>query len=410
MALPERALRIGIVSPYSLTIPGGVQAQVLGLARVLRSMGHEARVLGPCDGPPPATWVTPLGNSIPTAANGSVVPLAPDFSAALRTIRALRDEDFDVLHLHEPLVPGPSMTSLVMHPAPIVATFHAAGDSASYRLLSGPLRNMIENVTVRCVVSKDAESLVRGYLGGKYEVLYNGVEIDRYRNAKSFKSDVPAIFFCGRHEPRKGLEVLLKALALLPADIDCWVASDGPQTQELRIRYAGDARIKWLGRLTDEEKIARLRGAAVFCAPSLMGESFGVVLIEAMAAGTPVVASSLDGYKNVATNGVDSLLVTPGDHVALADALRRVLADDALAVDLIHAGSVRANVYSMRALAERYVQIYTSAIEQYEAAEAESDVSSRLRTNLARILHSVAVSARSMWRHGGRATRRPFRP
>src|SRR3954470_21813693 len=137
-----RPLRIGLVCPYSMSIPGGVQAQVLGLARVLRSMGHEARVLGPCDGPPPATWVTPLGNSIPTAANGSVAPLAPDFSAALRTIRALRDEDFDILHLHEPLAPGPTMTSLLMHPAPIVATFHAAGDSTSYRLFTPALRKM----------------------------------------------------------------------------------------------------------------------------------------------------------------------------------------------------------------------------------------------------------------------------
>src|SRR5712671_3930008 len=108
----DHPMRIGLVSPYSLTLPGGVQAQVLGLARELRRRGHEARVLGPCDGPPPETFVTPLGNSIPTAANGSVAPLAPDPSAALRTIRALRDESFEVVHVHEPLVPGPTMTSV----------------------------------------------------------------------------------------------------------------------------------------------------------------------------------------------------------------------------------------------------------------------------------------------------------
>ena len=112
----DRMLRIGLVCPYSLTVPGGVQAQVLGLARELRRQGHEARVLGPCDGPPPEAFVTPLGNSLPTAANGSIAPLAPDASAALRTIRALNDEAFDVIHVHEPLAPGPTMTAVICAP------------------------------------------------------------------------------------------------------------------------------------------------------------------------------------------------------------------------------------------------------------------------------------------------------
>ncbi|MFM7409977.1 MAG: glycosyltransferase family 4 protein, partial [Actinomycetota bacterium] len=133
-------LRIGMLCPYSLTIPGGVQMQVLGLARELRAMGHEVRVLGPCDGAPPEPFVTPLGNSLPTAANGSVAPLAPDASAALRTIRALNDEDFDVIHLHEPLAPGVTMTALLLRLAPTIGTFHAAGDSASYRMLNKAVR------------------------------------------------------------------------------------------------------------------------------------------------------------------------------------------------------------------------------------------------------------------------------
>ena len=124
-------LRIGLICPYSLTTPGGVQGQVMGLARSLRKMGHEVRVLGPCDGAPPDTFVTPIGESLPTVANGSIAPLAPDPSAALRTIRVLRDEQFDVLHLHEPLTPGANITALVMRTAPIVATFHAAGESLS---------------------------------------------------------------------------------------------------------------------------------------------------------------------------------------------------------------------------------------------------------------------------------------
>jgi phosphatidylinositol alpha-mannosyltransferase len=131
-------VRLGIVCPYSLSIPGGVQHQVLGLGRALRSMGVEARVLAPCDGPPPEPWVSPLGASVPAAGNGSVAPIAPDPSAALRTIRVLRDEQFDIVHLHEPLVPAPCLTALLFSDAPLVGTFHRAGEIAWYRPIRGP--------------------------------------------------------------------------------------------------------------------------------------------------------------------------------------------------------------------------------------------------------------------------------
>src|SRR5688500_18026816 len=152
-------MRIAQVCPYSLTPPGGVQAQVLGLARSLRSLGHDVRVLAPCDGPPPDAGVTPLGKSVPFAANGSIAPIAPDPACALRTIRVLRDEAFDVLHLHEPLVPGPCMWSGLIKPAPIVATFHAAGVSAAYRVVGRALRILTGRIDVRCAVSQDAVDL-----------------------------------------------------------------------------------------------------------------------------------------------------------------------------------------------------------------------------------------------------------
>jgi phosphatidylinositol alpha-mannosyltransferase len=373
-------MRVGLVCPYSLTIPGGVQAQVLGIARILRQMGHEARVLAPCDGPPPELFVTPLGNSIPTAANGSMAPVAPDAACALRTIRALRDEDFDVLHLHEPLAPGPPTTALLMHAAPTVATFHAAGDSTSYKWLRPVVRWMAERIDARCAVSDDARVLAEHYLGGRYDVLFNGVEVDRYRLAEPVKSDGPAIFFCGRHEPRKGLEVLLQALSALPPHVRCWVAGDGPDTARLQARFAGDPRIEWLGRVSDAEKAARMAGAAAFCAPSLRGESFGVVLIEAMAAGAPIVASDLPGYRNVARSGRDGLLVEPGDAKALASALRRVLADDALAEELRSAGAARADRFSMNSLACEYLERY----EGVRRAAKGSDTEGRVRTRRGR--------------------------
>lgn len=347
-----------MVCPYSLSFPGGVQAQVMGLARELRKMGIEVRVLAPCDGPPPATFVTPLGNSLPTSANGSMAPLAPDASCSLRTMRALGDEQFDVLHLHEPFIPGPTQTAMLLHPAPVVATFHAAGDSASYKYLRLPIKPAANNIAHAVAVSKDAAELVKRYIGGDYEILYNGVEIDAYRAAPPHPTSGPTIFFCGRHEERKGLEVLLAAVQQLGPEVRVWVGSTGPDTARLRSQYADDARIEWLGRLTDADKMARLRGADVFCAPSLHGESFGVVLIEAMAAETAIVASGLDGYRNVATDGVDAILVEPGDVGALAVALKRVLFEPGLSDMLQRAGSVRANDFSMTALAQRYAEHY----------------------------------------------------
>jgi phosphatidylinositol alpha-mannosyltransferase len=356
-------LRVGMVCPYSLSIPGGVQSQVLGLARELRRGGHEVRVLGPCDGPPPEPFVTPLGDSLPTAANGSVAPLAPDPSASLRTLRALRDEAFDVIHVHEPLAPGPSITSVTLHTAPTVGTFHAAGRSTSYRMLGPVLRRLLDRIDHKVVVSKDALALVQGHLGGEYEVLFNGVETTEIRAVAPLRHSRPAVFFLGRHEERKGLEILLSAIKRSDLDVSCWIAGDGPDTARLRAEHGGDGRFEWLGRISDPDKLARLRGASVFCAPSLHGESFGVVLIEAMAAGTPVVASSLDGYRNVASDGVDALLVPPGDVDALAAALRRVLGDPALAAGLIEHGARRADQFAMSKLAGAYVRIYHDLLD-----------------------------------------------
>ena len=351
-------MRIGLVCPYSLTIPGGVQGQVLGLARALRTAGHEVRVLGPCDGPPPDAGVTPLGRSVPTAANGSVAPIAPDPSAQLRTIRALRDEAFDMIHLHEPLAPGPTMTALLFGSAPMVGTFHAAGESAPYRYLGWGLKRMAKRLAVRCAVSPDAVALAQEALGGHYELLFNGIEVERFASVDPHPVESRTIFFLGRHEPRKGLDVLLAAMADLPPDVRLWVGGDGPQTDELRSRYGHDHRIEWLGRISDAERAARMRGCTVYCSPSVRGESFGMVLLEAMASGAALVASDLDGHRNVATDGVDALLAPVGDPAALAKSLRRVLEDPALRADLVAGGRARADQLSMSRLAARYAAIY----------------------------------------------------
>jgi phosphatidylinositol alpha-mannosyltransferase len=323
-------------------MPGGVQGQVLGLGRALRGMGHEVRVLGPCDGPPPDLGVTPLGDCVPLAANGSVAPIAPDPSCALRTIRALREEDFDVVHLHEPLVPGPTMTSVLFATAPMVGTFHAAGGSAAYRWLWPATRWMAGRLALRCAVSEDARDLAQQALGGEFTLVHNGIEVERFSKVTPWPTTGPTVFFVGRHEPRKGLAVLLEAMARLPADVRLWVAGDGPETCILKEQKAADPRVEWLGRIDDEELARRVRGADVFCAPSLYGESFGVVLLEAMAA----------------QSGQDALLVEPGDACALADALRRLLEHPKLSEALVASGETRAAEFSMDRLAERYLDFY----------------------------------------------------
>jgi len=355
-------MRIAQICPYSLSLPGGVQGQVMGLARALRDLGHEVRVLGPCDGPPPEPWVTPLGLSIPTAANGSIAPIAPDPSAALRTIRAIRDEAFDVVHLHEPLVPGPTLTALIVADAPRIGTFHRAGASAAYARLRPAVRWVARKLDLRCAVSEEAAVTARAALGGDYELLFNGIEVSRFAKAEPHPTTGPTIFFVGRHEPRKGLAVLLEAMSLLPPDVQLWIGGDGPQTAALRASTAGDPRITWLGRITDVDKASRMRGADVFCAPSLGGESFGMVLLEAMAAQVPIVASDLTGYRAVARPGSDALLVSPGDPQGLADALLRVLGDRDLAGELVASGEHRAAGFAMERLAERYLELFADLL------------------------------------------------
>ena len=351
-------VRVALVCPYSLTKPGGVQGQVLAQARALRHLGHDAHVLAPCDGPAPGEGITALGGSVPLSSNGSVAPLALDPLSALRTVRALRAGEFDVVHLHEPMCPGPTLTTLVFEQRPLVGTFHRSGTCAAYTALRPAVARLARKLALRCAVSPDARSTAEEALGGDYELVFNGVDVQRYATAEPWPASGPTVFFVGRHEPRKGLEVLLEARAGLEPGTHLWVAGEGPQTAELKALVGDDARVEWLGRIDDSELASRMKGAHVCCAPSLHGESFGVVLLEAMAAGTPVVASDLPGYRNVAQPERHAVLVPPGDAQALGRGLRRVLEDASLAERLATAGEQRAREHSMGGLVERYLELY----------------------------------------------------
>jgi len=356
------------VSPYSLTVAGGVQGQVLGLGEALRGLGVDARVLGPCDGPPPDAMVTPLGNSVATAANGSMAAIAPDLPAALRTIRALRDEGFDLVHLHEPLAPGPTLTALVFNDGPMVGTFHRAGVAGWYRAVRPLCAWGLGHLAVRAAVSEEARDSIAEVLPGTYEVLWNGIDTDRYSTTEPWPTTGPTILFVGRHEPRKGLAVLIEAMRYLPSGVRLWVAGEGPETSRLRHTTSRDERVEWLGPVSEWDKVRRLQGADVLCAPSLGAESFGVVLLEGLAAQTPVVATDLAGYRRVVRADQDARLVPPGDPHALAGALRTAIEHGPEVSAMVVSGHDRAAGFSLDRLAERYLELYEKVIANQAAS------------------------------------------
>ncbi len=359
-------MKVMIVSPYSLSELGGVQGQVLGLTHALRALGVDARIVTPCDGPPPEPGITTVGPTVGFDSNGSVAPITSGKNVSARTLEALRVIAPDVVHLHEPLVPGPTLTLLMGADVPLVGTFHAnyAGNNNRwYSMFRPPLNRLVNRLAVRTAVSQEAGGLASLSFPGEYEILPNGVDVDAISSAEPWPTARPANLFVGRHEPRKGLDVLLDAFAGLERDAVLWVAGAGAGSASLRARDVPG--VEWLGRISEHEKARRLRGATIFCAPARGGESFGIVLLEGMAGGAAVVASDIDGYRNVARADRDALLFPGGDAVALRDALRRLLDDPVRRAELVAAGEERAAEFSLRHLAERFIPVYERAVANH---------------------------------------------
>lgn len=351
-----------MVSPYDLSVPGGVQGQVEGLSDALGRLGHDVVVLAP--GSPVGErqdGVHTLGRALGVRANGSVAPVALSPFAAARAAAAVRSSGADVVHLHEPLAPVLNYGCLLAARQPVVGTLHRSGTSPLYRLFAPFARLALGRLAACCAVSEAASANVSRLVRGPVEVLFNGVDVERFATTAPWPTTDPTVLFVGRHERRKGLGVLLDAFAALDEPAVLWIAGTGPETAELRRRHPPSERVRWLGVISDEEKAARMAGAQLFCAPSLGGESFGIVLLEAMAAGVAVVASDIDGYRQAAAG--HARLVRPGDPTALAQALREMLADarsqtDASAPAVLDAARNHAGAWSMPALASRYVEIY----------------------------------------------------
>jgi phosphatidylinositol alpha-mannosyltransferase len=297
------------------------------------------------------------GTNVPV--NGSRAPVSPWPWTMWRTVSALRDFAPEVVHVHEPFAPGSSLAAAMMGPRPIVATFHRSGADFAYRAYGHVVGAWSRRLDAAFAVSEAARATAKaclGHLTQPVAVIPNGVEVDRFAGADPWPKRAPTVVFVGRHEPRKGLRVLLEAFGQLPEPTRLWVVGDGPETGQLRAQFGPNTRIEWLGPLDDDERAARLSGADVLVAPSLGGESFGVVLLEAMAAGTAVIASDLPGYELAA--GPAARFVPPGDRLALAEAMRTVLADEGVREELSRRGRERACAYDMSVIAGLYRDSY----------------------------------------------------
>jgi phosphatidylinositol alpha-mannosyltransferase len=355
---------------------------VVGLSRVLSQRSHQVTVFAPVDDiadVPDDIELVVAGTSVPVPSNGSRAPVSLSPTAVAHAVKTLRRGWFDVVHVHEPFAPGLPYGLLVAPGIPpLVATFHRSGGSAFYSLLGPVARLAARRFAVRCAVSEAARQTAAEVIGGDFEVVFNGVEVARFRHAAPWPTNGPTVLFLGRHEERKGLRILLEAFGTLQGSGGgagdaavgpvLWIAGDGPQTEALQKQFPESPEFQWLGVLSEDEKLRRLAAADVLCAPSLGGESFGMVLLEAMAAGTLVVASDIDGYRDAV--GSAGMLVPPGDAGALAKTLESALAIGETGVTeggsdprpaRLASASARAQGWSMNRLAERYERLYWSA-------------------------------------------------
>lgn len=416
-------MKIALVCPYSLSWPGGVQAHVVSLAMALSRRGHRVIVVGPLDGRPayPSLYVTadpsveqvdpaaeftgadsadldpprepkdgddlawqgrlgapvltlcPVGRSVPVPANRSVARLALSPLVHIRIGRLLRRFEPEVMHVHEPLQAGVSLLSLLRRILPpTVATFHAAAARMRpYDWFRPAFKALLGRVDILAAVSPEARELVGRHFGPsvaeRTRILPNGVDTQRFEGGVDAARRSPEVLFVGRLEPRKGCDVLLEAWRILqrgralPADAVLRVVGDGPlraRLQHLGERAGG---VVFEGRVTDEALVDLMRSAAVLCVPSVESESFGVVILEGMAAGTAVVASDLPGYRWVGENA--ARYFRPGDPRALAESLEVLLHDAGLRSELAARGRVRASRFDWQVLLPRVEQAYSDAKE-----------------------------------------------
>ena len=361
-------MRVGLVCPYTWDVPGGVQAHVHDLATALLALGHDVSVITPADDDAPLPpYVVSAGRAVPVPYNGSVARLAFGVLSLGRVRRWLREGAFDVVHVHEPAAPSLSLLATWAADVPIVATFHTSvSRSRAMAAAYSILQTALEKISGRIAVSEAARRTLVEHLGGDAVLIPNGVQVSAFATARplpDWPGDGGAIGFLGRiDEPRKGFPVLLEAFQLLAAQrpgLRLLVAGPG-DTDEAHKSLPEElrSRVRLLGLVSDADKARMLRSVDLFVAPNTGGESFGIVLLEAMAAQTPVLASDLDAFRVVLDDGEAGALFATGDAAALAEAAGALLDDRDRRARLAASGARRALDYDWSTVARDIVRVY----------------------------------------------------
>lgn len=372
-------MKIALVSPYDFPFPGGVTEHISHLYGCFTEEGHDVRILAPSsrdDVEIAQPNVYRLGKTIiPVPANQSVARLTLSLTLSRRVKQILDAERFDVVHLHEPLVPALPLTVLRFSKTTNVATFHVSRESYFGYVYAKPLlKRFMRKLHGRIAVSAAAHGFVHQYFPGDYRIIPNGIDVEKYERPypplPELRDGKINLLFVGRLEKRKGLTYLLRALPLVKyhfPSLRLIVVGgfDQDQLQEYRdfVADAGLSDVVFKGFVSDEEKIRYYQNCDVFCSPAIGRESQGVILLEAMAAGKPVIASAIDGYRTVVRHEQDGLLVPPADDAALAVGLCRLLSDEPFRRRLAAAGSAKVQAYSWRKVSRQILDLYREAME-----------------------------------------------
>ena len=363
-------MNIGIVCPYSWDVPGGVSAHVHDLALALIRLGHTVSVLAPAENEENLPdFVTSTGAPTAVRYNGSVARLSFGPVTAVRVSKWIEAGQFDIVHVHEPLAPSLSVLACWSAFGPIVATWHSSMDKSRVLLSLAKLaQTAMEKISARIAVSESARNTLIQHVGGDAVVIPNGVDVSHFKNAQpldQFHDDIPTLVFLGRvDEPRKGLHVLIEAFPSIRQSIPnarLIIAGPGDASDLLDSLSADDrANVIPLGMISDEEKPRVLASGDVYVAPNTGGESFGIVLLEAMATGTPVLASNLPAFQKVLKHGHAGALFNNEDAQSLASAAIGLLRDDKHRAALTHAGLTHVAHFDWSIVAEQIVEVYES--------------------------------------------------
>ena len=378
-----KKIRIGMVCPYGWDTPGGVQTHIRDLADHLIEEGHYVSVLTPVsdDSVDSANYVVNAGKPISIPVNGSVAKILFGPVASSRAKQWIASEDFDLLHLHEPAIPSLSLLACSAAEGPLVGTFHVSTQKKKAIYAIGPiLEPIVEKLTARIAVSELARSTLKDHFDTDAVVIPNGIDGQRYANAKISEnySGGHTVGFIGRfEESRKGLQVLIDSLAIVSRfipDVTYLVAGPGESEDFLkRLNPQLRSRIKFLGLLTNEEKMSFLKTVQIYVAPNTGSESFGIILTEALSAGTAVVASDIPAFKAVLENGAAGDLFINGDSADLAKVLVALLRDDERRKKLAENGKLSAQKYDWQVVAEQIEHIYEMAISSGDKVRLSSE-------------------------------------